>query len=162
VGVLTKVVNLLSGGFGSKIVDTVKDYFPPSMNDQEKAELKLQILTATQAQEIALLEAASDADKEFNQRIKDLEGTAKDLMGIPILGPAILFLRGCQRPIFGMFTLYMDYCVFSGSWTIAEGSRLEAAFFAINLLVLGFLFGERAVRNVLPLLERYMGKGNRQ
>lgn len=158
-GILTKVVDMLSGGFGSKLVETVRAYFPPSMTEAEKKDFELRLLEATHRHEIELLDAATTAEAEFNNRIRDLEGTAKDLAAIPVLGPVMLFLRGCQRPIFGIFTLVMDYLVFSGSWTIAEGSRLESAFFAINLLVLGFLFGERAVRNVLPLLERYMGKG---
>ena len=107
-------------------------------------------------QELELLKVAQIADGEFNQRIKDLEGTAADLRKIPVLGSIILFMRGCQRPIFGFFTLIMDYLVFSGAWNIEQESRLESAFFAINLLVLGFLFGERAVKNVLPLFDRYL------
>ena len=102
------------------------------------------------------MEAAHQAEAEFNGRIKDLEGTAADLKTIPVLGPVILFLRGCQRPAFGFFTLIMDWLVFSGAWTILSGSRLESAFFTVNLLVLGFLFGERAVKNVMPLFERMM------
>lgn len=157
-GVFGTIINALSGGFGSKIVDTVRDYFPPSMTDQEKREFELKLLEASRVQELGLLEAAQAADAEFNQRIKDLEGTASDLIRIPVLGTIILFLRGTQRPAFGFFTLVMDYLVFSGAWTIAEGSRLESAFFAVNLLVLGFLFGERAVKNVLPLFDRYLKK----
>lgn len=158
-GVLSKLMTLLSGGFSSKIVDTIRDYFPPSMTDKEKREFELKLMEISQAQEIELLKAANTAEAEFNQRIKDMEGTAADLKQIPVLGSIILFLRGCQRPIFGFFTLLMDYLVFSGSWTIEQNSRLESAFFAINLLVLGFLFGERAVKNVLPLFERYIKRG---
>ncbi len=160
--IIAKIGELLSGGLGSKIVDTVKDYFPPSMSDEQKAEVKFRIMEASHQHEIAIYEAAMEAEIQLTNRIKDLEGTAKDLKGIPIIGPAMLFMRGCQRPIFGFFTLLMDYCVFSGIWVIAEGSRLESAFLAINILVLGFLFGERAVRNVLPMLERYTGKGSRE
>lgn len=159
-GVLSKLMNLLSGGFSSKIVDTVRDYFPPSMSDKEKREFELKLMEISQAQEIELLKAANTAEAEFNQRIKDLEGTAADLKQIPILGSIILFMRGCQRPIFGVFTLIMDYLVFSGAWIIEKDSRLESAFFAINLLVLGFLFGERAVKNVMPLFDKYIKGGN--
>lgn len=151
----SKVVDLLSGGFGKNIVETVKDYFPPSMSDEEKKQFELKLTEITHKQELELLKVAQVADGEFNQRIKDLEGTAADLRQIPVLGSIILFMRGCQRPIFGFFTLIMDYLVFSGAWIIEQGSRLESAFFAINLLVLGFLFGERAVKNVLPLFDRY-------
>ena len=157
-GLFSKFISVLSGGFGTKIVDTVRDYFPPSMTDKEKSEFELKLLEASRAQELEFLEAVHAADAEFNQRIKDMEGTASDLTRIPILGSIILFLRGTQRPAFGIFTLVMDYLVFSGAWTIAEGSRLESAFFAINLLVLGFLFGERAVKNLMPLFDRYFKK----
>ena len=155
-GIFNKIINLLSGGFGSKIVETVKDYFPPSMSDEEKKQFELKLTEIAHNQELELLKVVQVADGEFNQRIKDLEGTAADLRKIPVLGSIILFMRGCQRPIFGFFTLIMDYLVFSGAWIIEQGSRLESAFFAINLLVLGFLFGERAVKNVLPLFDRYL------
>jgi len=159
-GILSGVIEALTGGFGSKLVETVRGYFPPSMSDAEKREFELKLLEVSHRQEIELLAAAQTAEAEFNRRIEAMEGTAGDLAKLPILGPIMLFLRGCQRPVFGFYTLIMDYLVFSGSWTIPEGSRLEAAFFAINLLVLGFLFGERAVRNVMPLLLAYFGKGN--
>ncbi len=156
-GLLTKVIDMLSCGFGAKIVETVKDYFPPSMSDSEKKDFEMKLLEAVHQHEIKLLAAANSANEEFNQRIKDLEGTASDLAQIPVLGTLMLFLRGCQRPAFGIFTLIMDYLVFSGAWTIEDGSRLESAFFAINLLVLGFLFGERAVRNIMPIISNYLG-----
>lgn len=159
-GILSKIVDMLSGGFGSKLVETVRGYFPPSMSDAEKREFELKLLETTHRQEIELLTATQSAEAEFNQRLRDMEGTASDLAKMPILGPIILFLRGCQRPLFGIYTLVMDFLVFSGSWKIPEDSRLESAFFAINLLVLGFLFGERAVRNVMPLLLAYFGKTN--
>lgn len=159
--ILAKLTNFLSGGLGSKIVGAVRDYFPPSMSDKEKREFELKLLEITHIQELELLKTVQVADAKFNQRIKDMEGTAKDLKTIPILGSIILFMRGCQRPAFGVFTLVMDYLVFSGYWQLPRDSRLESAFFAINLLVLGFLFGERAVKNVLPLFEQYFkgGKG---
>ena len=157
-GILSKVIDALSGGFGSKLVETVRGYFPPSMSDAEKRDFELKLLEVSHRQEIELLAAAQSAEAEFNRRIEAMEGTASDLARIPILGPVMLFFRGCQRPIFGFYTLIMDYLVFSGSWTIPEGSRLEAAFFAINLLVLGFLFGERTLKNVLPILLPYFAK----
>ncbi len=153
----SKLIGFLSGGLGSKIIEGVKDYFPPSMSDKEKADLKLKILEITHAQENKLLQLANDADTEFNQRIKDMEGTASDLKAIPIFGTIILFARGCQRPVWGFFTLFMDYLVFSGTWDLSD-PQLKNAFFAINLLVLGFLFGERAVKNVMPLFDKYIGK----
>jgi len=82
----SKAADFLSGGLGSAIVDTVKDYFPPSMSDQEKAELSMRINEAANKQANEAAKIANEAEAEFNQRIKDLEGTAKDLKSIPIIG----------------------------------------------------------------------------
>ena len=106
-------------------------------------------------------EASSEAlevEKEFNQRIKDLEGTAADLKAIPILGHIIIFVRGSQRPIWGGFTLFADYMTFSRGWDLSQDPELKSMLFAINVLVLGFLFGERAVKNVLPFIKEFLNK----
>jgi len=150
---LSKAADFLSGGLGSAIVDTVKDYFPPSMSDQEKAELSMRINEAANKQANEAAKIANEAEAEFNQRIKDLEGTAKDLKSIPIIGPIVIFLRGCQRPVWGYSTLYMDFMVFSDKWKSLTETQ-EGALWIINLLVLGFLFGERAIKNLMPLIER--------
>lgn len=154
---LTKAVDFLSGGIGSKIVDTVKDYFPPSMSDKEKSELSIRISEAANKQANEAAKLANEASAEFNQRIESMEGTASDLKAIPFVGPVVIFLRGCQRPIWGYGTLYIDFMVFSGKWqTLTE--MQESALWVINLLVLGFLFGERAVKNIMPLVSQYFGK----
>jgi len=150
---LSKAADFLSGGLGSAIVDTVKDYFPPSMSDKEKSDLSIRINKAANKQANEAAKIANEAEAEFNQRIKDLEGTAKDLKSIPIIGPIVIFLRGCQRPVWGYSTLYMDFMVFSDKWKSLTETQ-ESALWIINLLVLGFLFGERAIKNLMPLIER--------
>lgn len=154
---LTKLGDFLSGGLGSTLVETVKDYFPPSMSEQEKANLSHAIQLAADKKEIELRKLANDQDAEFNKRIKDMEGTTKDLQSIPILGPMIIFARGAQRPVWGFATLYMDYMVFSGQWS-GLTEQNESALWVINLLVLGFLFGERAVKNVGPIITQMIQK----
>ncbi|PLT26696.1 hypothetical protein [Pseudoalteromonas sp. MelDa3] len=149
----TKAIDLVSGGFGSSVVEAVKDYFPPSMSEQEKAELSFRIQTATDQKALKVQELNNEAQAEFNRRIAELEGTAKDLKSIPVLGPLMLFLRGCQRPVWGYSTLYIDFNVFSGAWTGLTDTQ-ESALWIINFLVLAFLFGERAMKNVTPLIER--------
>ena len=57
-----------------------------------------------------------------------------------------------KTAVWGFATMYIDYMVFSKQWVIADDSPLNNAFFVLNILVLGFLFGERAVRNVLPII----------
>lgn len=99
-------------------------------------------------------------DLQFNQqldkRIADQEGTAKDLLALPFIGRLMIFLRGAQRPIWGFGVLFMDFQVFSGVWILVENSKTELSFFIVNFLVLGFLFGERAVKNILPLVNQFL------
>lgn len=158
--ILSTIKDMFSGegGVVGKIIDTAKDYFPPSMTDQEKAELELALTKASREHEVEMIKLATEAEKEFNDRIAELEGTASDLKSLPIVGRLMLFLRGAQRPIWGFGTLAMDFMVFAGKWTIIAGSMAETSFFIINLLVLGFLFGERTVLNLSPLIERLVGK----
>ena len=71
----------------------------------------------------------------------------------------------------------MDIQVFSGNWDLSGGNvengaagavvgalestalplDLQSAYWLVNFLVLSFLFGERAMKNVLPLLQQRAG-----
>lgn len=156
--ILNAIVDKFAGGILKEGFDIVKSYFPPSMTDQEKQMAQL-------AYEKFVFEKQKEAnreglavDQEFNQRLKDMEGTATDLKSIPVLGNIIIFIRGAQRPIWGVFVMYADYMVFSKAWNLSEEPELRSMLFAVNLLVLGFLFGERAVKNILPFLKEFLGK----
>lgn len=96
-------------------------------------------------------DADDQAMRDMTERIAQLEGTAADLKAVPILGNVMLMARGAQRPLVGYGTMYLDYMVFSGAWKLADGVQ-NNAFFLINLLVLAFLFGERAIKNLAPLI----------
>lgn len=148
---LSKVTNFLTGGLGEKIVDGIQAYFPPDMTPEQKAQLEMAIKDQSHKREVELMTLATEQDKEFNNRIRDLEGTAKDLTQFGWLGRIVVFLRGCQRPTWGVLVMYMDIMWFSGKWD-SMTQQQESALWVINLLVLGFLFGERAVKNVMPLI----------
>ena len=162
-GFLTKVSDFLTGGAGTKILDKVLDQFPDKLSEEERLKLENAVLKATRDHEIRLLEIANEQEAEFSSRLKEMEGTAADLQRFGILGSVIVFLRGLQRPLWGYSVLVLDFMVFSGQWKLADlvqevgdnviGANIESAFWVINLLVLGFLFGERAMRNVLPLIK---------
>ncbi|WP_445357285.1 hypothetical protein ACJJIC_14750 [Microbulbifer sp. ANSA002] len=146
---LKKIVSAATGGIGQLAFDVAQKYFPPSMSDAEKEGLRLafehmELERARQADSAAL-----EAERAHTARVEKLEGSASDLAAIPWLGPLVLLLRGCQRPLWGFATLYLDWYWFT-QWSLTE--RQEAALWVINLLVLGFLFGERAVRNVSPMI----------
>ena len=154
--IFATLANALGGDIFSKIVDTAKSYFPPSMSEAEKSQAELALVKVKAEAEVKLTEATQAIQASFEQRIRDMEGTAADLKAIPILGPLIIFLRGMQRPIWGFAVLVMDYFVFAGDWKIIPDSRQDTCFLIINFLVLGFLFGERAMQNLTPLIERLL------
>jgi len=157
--VLSKITGLFSGLTGSSgivetVASTVKAYFPPDMTPEQMAafDLKMKELDVQTAQAIA--KAENDAVELLNQRIAEYEGTASDLRAIPFFGPVMIFLRGLQRPVWGFATLYMDFLWFA-EWTVLT-QKQESALMIINVLVLGFLFGERAIKNVMPLITKML------
>lgn len=153
------IMGLFTGGSGtvSTLVDAVKSYFPPSMSDKEKAELSMAISKVESDRAIEAAKVANETDKEFNARIRDMEGTAADLKAIPILGPILIFLRGAQRPVWGFGCLWFDWKLFDGSLKLQDGTPQGTILIVINVLVLGFLFSERAIKNVMPLIVQIFG-----
>ena len=226
--IFSKFLGFLGSTPGKAIVDAVKGHFPAKLSEAERQKIEMAILEASRTHEIKLLELAQEEQSAFDQRVRDLEGTAKDL-GQSRWGKFVLFLRGAQRPIWGYLVIYLDIMVFSGRYkifgsesslqvaqqaqenaqaaqvmileakrsvdvlgsdataqkainlavqagdtavkaaqlaaqaaqsgggTVLPGSEymgLESAFWLVNFLVLGFLFGERAMKNVLPLLRQ--------
>jgi len=152
--ILNAVTNAFGGDIFGKVIDVVKAYFPPSMSEAEKTQAELAMVKVKSELEGKLNDTMQQIQAGYEQRIRDLEGTAADLKTIPIIGNVVIFFRGMQRPLWGYAVLFLDYQVFAGEWVIVEGSRYDTCFLIINLLVLGFLFGERAIQNVAPLIER--------
>lgn len=155
-GFFSAITDFLGGGLVKTITDTVREYFPPDMDPETRAKIEQAAADAVRQHELKLLELAAAQDAEFNRRIIDMEGTASDLKSLPVLGGFLLFLRGAQRPVWGFATLALDWYSFTGSWEMSD--KQETILLVINLLVLGFLFGERAVKNITPLLAAYFGK----
>ncbi len=50
----------------------------------------------------------------------------------------------------------MNYNVYVNGSAVPEG--LERLFTAVTLIIVTFLFGERAIKNVFPLFDRYFGR----
>lgn len=156
--ILSTIIDKFGGGIIQGGFDIVKAYFPPSMTDKEKGDAQLAYERFVHEKQKEASTDALEADKEFNQRVKDMEGTAQDLMALPVVGRLIIFIRGAQRPVWGCFTLYADYMVFSKAWDLSGNPELGSMLFLINALTLSFLFGERAVKNLLPFLKDFVGK----
>lgn len=152
---LDKIGSFIGKGFLKDVGDVVDRFVTTK---EEKEEMKRMMADLVHDQEMELQRFSLEAEQEFNQRIRDLEGTAKDLNESGWLGRIIIFLRGAQRPLWGYFVGFMDFMVFSGQWNLGDNQQFESAFWIINFLVLGFLFGERAVKNVAPLVTEMMAK----
>lgn len=163
---LTKITNVLGGSIFGEVKDLLTEYFPPDMSPEKKAELSERIARLELEKQLALHSVAADAEKTLNHRIAEQEGTASDLLQVPILGRIVLFLRGVQRPAWGFFVMHLDYQwfitpsmkVISGETVAAFTEQQQTALIVINVLVLGFLFGERTVKNLEPLITKVFGK----
>jgi hypothetical protein len=143
-------------GLGITLLEGIKAYFPPSMTPQERASIELALSKAASEREVIIREAANAATTQFNERIKEMEGTASDLKSIPFLGAVILFLRGCQRPFWGFACAYFDWEWFTSPSPSTLTDRQQLALLFINILVLTFLFGERALQNLAPLIDKIL------
>ncbi|MGF1878104.1 hypothetical protein L4D77_22690 [Photobacterium frigidiphilum] len=155
--ILAKITDVIGGSLFGSVKELITDYFPPDMSPEKKAELRQKIDEMEFKKQIAILEAAADAEKTLNQRIAEQEGTASDLKQLPIVGRIVLFLRGLQRPMWGFFVMYLDFEWFTKAPTYTE--QQQSALIVINLLVLGFLFGERTITNLKPLIVEVFGRG---
>jgi hypothetical protein len=151
-GLFAGVLNSAAGGLAGQIIDLAKAYFPPDMPPEKRAAFEADAARVQAERERNAAAALIAAQAGFDKRVADLEGTAKDLKAIPILGPIMLFLRGSQRPVWGFACMYLDFKVFGGAWALTD-PQIAGAFYAINFLVLGFLFGERAIANVAPAIK---------
>ena len=160
---VAKILDFIKGGFVKEITGAVDRFVftkgEKAEHEIDKEKLKQEITKILHNQSMELQRFTLEAEKEFNDRIKALEGTATDLKQFGWIGKIVIFLRGLQRPLWGFAIMYMDYMVFSGAWELdATDKTKSSAFWIINFLVLGFLFGERAVKNVAPLVQNFMAK----
>lgn len=158
---MSKLIEFITGGIGPELVKGVagfiKGQFPDKLSEADQLAIQIKMTELTNTQITKAAELANAETTEFNQRIKDMEGTASDLKAIPVLGPLMLFLRGAQRPVWSMATMYFDFVWFTSADTFTE--QQSTALIVVNSLVLGFLFGERTLKNLEPLLIKVFAKG---
>ena len=165
--ILRGAANIITGGMGGlggKIVETIAARFPEKMSEAEKAEATLLAETVAAQRATEMMGQWNDQERQWQDFVKDMEGTASDLKSLPVVGKVVLFLRGLQRPLWGYGTLYMDFKILSGDWSIREitssnpeiAPQIVSLIWVINIVVLVFLFGERAVKNIAPLIEKLL------
>jgi hypothetical protein len=150
-GFLKGLMSFLKGDFVKNAMDFVNTRWPPNMSESDKAQMELVITDMLHKQAMDLAAVAQKDEAAFNQRIVDLEGTAHDLKSIPFIGALIIFLRGAFRPMFAYMVAYVDWLYFTTD-TAHWPEQQQTLLIAINLLVLAFFFGERAMKNVMPLI----------
>lgn len=155
-GFLSKVTDFVGGSLFKEIKEGVLAYFPPDISPQQKAEIQLNIERMLHEKELQTAKLLNEAAVQLDKRIAEQEGTAADLKSIPIIGHIVIFARGAQRPIWGFATLWMDVKWFFGTYEFDE--QQQTALMIVNILVLGFLFGERAIKNLEPLIVNVFGK----
>ena len=158
---LSKVTDFVGGSLFKELKEGVMAYFPPDMTPQQKAEATLNVERFIHEKEVAANKVLSEAAVQLDKRIAEQEGTAKDLLAMPVLGRLVLFLRGLQRPVWGFSVLVMDFKWFFGDEGSAFDEQQQTALIVINTLVLGFLFGERAIKNLEPLITKVFAGGNK-
>ena len=152
--ILDKLTEIVGGSLFREVKETVMAYWPPDASPEQRAQMEIKLAEISAAKTLAANQAIAEAERGLTDRIATLEGTASDLRAVPVVGALVLFLRGLQRPMWGYAVMWGDFMWMSGQWTL--GPEQHSAMWVINLLVLGFLFGERAVQNVAPLVTEMM------
>lgn len=158
--ILAKVTSFLGGSLFKEIKDGVMSYLPPDLSPTQKAEIELKLKTLLHEKELETNRQLNEAAAQLDKRIAEQEGTAKDLLALPFLGRIVLFLRGLQRPLWGFATIWMDYTWFFNNDLQVFTEKQQTAMILINILVLGFLFGERTIKNLSPLIIKVFGAPN--
>lgn len=156
-GILSGLTDFVGGSLFKEIKEGVMSYFPPDMSPQQKADMELQVQEMLHNKQLEANRILQESAAQLDKRIAEQEGTASDLNAMGWLGKPIVFLRGVQRPLWGFATLYMDHKWFFEDHNFTE--QQQTAMIVINMLVLGFLFGERAIKNLEPLIIRVFAKG---
>jgi hypothetical protein len=121
---ITAVIDLVRTG--------IDKFLPSAMPEAEKEKLKTDMA-------IHVMKSASDENSSFRNFVLAYEGEAKD---IP---KAIVYLRSLIRPAFTILVGYLDFLYFTATvaWSADKSDLLKA----VNLIILLFWFGERAITN---------------
>jgi len=121
---ISAIVNLVNTGLDKFLSDKMPEA------DKEALKKEMQIFAITEARK---------SDGEFRKFVLDYEGAAKDVPQF------VVVVRALIRPAFTILLAYLDWLFFTGTtaeWPPDAISLLKA----VNIIVLGFWFGERALQ----------------
>ena len=168
---LGKISNFIFGkedgeSIASVVTDTIKEYYPPDLTEAQKQQLELGAKHAAVAVAQAAQEMITESEKAITERIVVLEGSAKDLRTIPVLGSIVIFLRAAYRPVFAYAISFTAIAWWWGTTSIQipPDSVKEQLLYWCLIIVLIFHFGERAVRAALPMMTQWLSafKSNKE
>jgi len=96
-----------------------------------------------------ILTEARKAESGFRDFVLQYEGSADDYTKIRFFGPLLILIRGIVRPGVTAAVMYFDFKYFT---VIKSGADAWPAGMAqilmwMNIIVLSFWFGERAIKN---------------
>mgnify|MGYP001048627781 CR=1 FL=1 len=131
---ITAVTNLVGKGLDKFVRDKVDE------GTMAKIEHDFQALVLTEARK---------EKSDFRNFVIQYEGSAEDYTKIPLFGPLLLLLRGIVRPGVTAAVIYFDSQYFTVVKSGAEAwpDGVAQILLWMNVLVLGFWFGERALKN---------------
>jgi len=152
---------------GREMADFIKGRYPEKMSEQEAADVELKMMEISNKYAIH----HSQMDNEQQNRLYDFiikrEGTAQEMLQMPILGRIALFLKSLIRPVVTCIVVLIDIKIYSGSWRLEEISVgdpdarfiLALLLLFLNIIVLSFYFGERTARNIIiPIIDSFMDR----
>ncbi len=117
-----------------ELINTGLDKFVgDKMSEKDQVELK-------QNMEMFVAKEARSESSAFRDFVVQYEGAAKDVPRV------IVIFRSLIRPLFTILVGWLDYMFFTGATTTWHPEAI-AMLKAINVIVLAFWFGERALKN---------------
>jgi len=122
---ITAITGLVNKGLDKFVAD--------KMSETDRERLKNDMTLFTMAE-------ARAAESDFRDFVLSYEGSADNVPKF------VIILRSLIRPCFTILVGWMDYLFFTGS-TATWDPEAIAMLKAINIIVLAFWFGERALKN---------------
>lgn len=154
IGGFIKSIFSADGGIIGSVKDLADEFIHTK---EEKNEFNLKMQEFVYRKQADAIEKSIEIEKGFNERTIKLEGTASELKGFGWLGKIIVFLRASFRPLFSYGVGFTAIMVFMGYYKLPEDESIKKLFNLICGIVIVFYFGERAVKNVIPLIGVYLG-----
>ena len=154
--VFSKLVDVVTGGVGDRVLDVIERQFPGKLSASEQAALQKELALIDNAKAVEANTAIQEAAETLNRRIAEHEGTASEIKDIWVIGPLIILARSMFRPTCSYVTLYIDYQYFKAPKAFPEDAG--TLLLVMNFIILGFWFGERTVKNLMPIIMAWLAK----